>query len=136
MTILTDVSAYRQLATLSQAATPVATSDGDYTTAFVALDPAEWRCAIERASVSSAERHFAATVIAQATHVLRGRFHSGITTGTRVQWSDRAGAAHLANVIDVVDAEGAGVETLVAAVEITNAVPPIDSTWVESGWIQ
>lgn len=136
MSVRTTVGAYRQTATLSEASTPVADGDGGYAQSYVALDPAEWRCAIERSSVSSAERNFASTVIAQATHIIRGRFHSGISTDTRIQWSDRSGAVHIVNVIDVDDPEGAGVETVVAAVEIVNAVPPVDTSWVQSGWIQ
>lgn len=136
MTVNVAIGTYRQTATLSEASTPVADGDGGYSQTYVALSPATWRCGIERASAANAERHFASTVIAQATHILRGRFHSGITTSTRVQWTDRAGDVHIANVIDSVDPEGAGVETIVAAAEITNAVPPTDTTWVESGWVQ
>lgn len=136
MNVITDVGTYRQTATLSEASTPVPDGDGGYTQSYVALDPATWRCAIEKASVASAERTFGSTVIAQATHILRGRFHSGITTNTRIQWTDRAGDVHIANVIDVDDPEGAGVETVVAAAEVVNAVPPTDASWVQSGWIQ
>lgn len=136
MSVHTNASTYRQTATLSEASTPVANADGDYSQSYVALDPAQWRCAIERASVANSESHFASTVIAQATHVIRGRYHPGITTGTRIQWSDRNGDVHIVNVIDAADLEGAGVETLVAAVEIVNAVPPVDTSWVQSGWMQ
>lgn len=136
MTVNVTIGAYRQTATLSEASTPVPNGDGGYSTSYVALDPATWRCAIERASVSNAERNFADTVIAQATHILRGRFHPEITTRTRIQWSDRNGDVHIANVIDSVDPEGAGVETIVAAVEVTNAVPPTDVSWVQAGWMQ
>ena len=136
MTVMTDVGTYRQTATLSESSAPVANGDGDFSVSYVALNPAEWRCAIERASVSSAERNFASTIIAQATHVLRGRFHPAITTRTRIQWSDRNGDVHIVNVIDVDDPEGAGVETVVAAAEIVDAVPPTDTTWVEGGWVQ
>ena len=136
MTVTIDAGKLRQVATLAEATTPIADGDGAYGQSFVALDPETWRCAIEPASASSAERHFAGTVIAQATHIMRGRFHSGITENTRIQWTDRAGRAHLANVIAVVDSEGAGVQTVVAAVEITNAVPPVDTSWIQGGWIQ
>lgn len=137
MSVRTNVSMYRQTATLSEPSTPTADGDGAYEQTYVALDPATWRCAIERATVTSAERHFAESVIAQATHVIRGRYHSGITTSTRVQWTDRAGTVHVANVIDEVDVEGAGVETIVAAVEVTNPVLPTDDTsWTQAGWMQ
>lgn len=136
MTVITDVGAYRQTATLSILGTPVADGDGGWTSPIVAMDPSEWRCAIERASVSSAERSFSDTVIAQATYILRGRFHSGINTHTRVQWTDRAGVVHAANVIDVADPEGAGVETIVAVTEVVNGSTAVDTGWVQSGWVQ
>lgn len=118
MSVLTDIGTYRQTATLSTAGTAVPDGDGGFTVTQVPLSPAEWRCAIEKASVASAERHFAATVIAQAKYIMRGRFHAGITTKTQIVWTDRAGVVHTANVIDVDDTEGAGVETVVAATEV------------------
>lgn len=84
----------------------------------VPLDPPTWRCAIEIASVRASERRFSGTIIAQATHILSGRFHPGITTLTRMVWIDRAGVTHTANVLDVADTEGAGVETVALVSEI------------------
>ncbi len=118
MTVITNIATYRQVATLSAPGAVSPNGDGDFIQVYAALSPAEWRCAIERASVASAERHFASTIIAQATHVFTGRFHSGITTKTKLVWIDRAGATHTANALDVVDVEGAGVVTMVAASEI------------------
>ncbi len=138
MTVTIDIGRLRQVATLSgPSGNPVPDGDGDYTQASAALDPVTWRCAIEAASVSSAERHFAATVIAQASHVLTGRFHEGINTATSVAWTDRAGTSHVANVLDVVDVEGAGVKTIVLVSEvITPGDPPTDTSWVQGGWVQ
>jgi head-tail adaptor len=110
-----------ELRQAAQLSTPgVATPDGDggFTQTYTPLDPAEWRCAIEVASVRASERHFSGTVIAQATHILTGRFHPGITTQTRIVWVDRAGATHTANVLDVDDSEGAGVETVALVSEV------------------
>lgn len=119
MTVNVKIGTYRQVAALSApSGAPTPDGDGGFTYTYADLSPAEWRCAIERASVASAERSFAATVISQATHVFTGRFHSGITTKTRLIWVDRAGATHTANALDVVDVEGAGVLTMVAASEV------------------
>lgn len=108
----------RQLATLYGPGTLVPDGDGGYTSTPSRLTPAEWHCSIEKATVRSSERRFAATVIAQATHILTGRYHSGITTKTTLTWVDRAGALHNANVLDVDDTEGAGVETVLAVSEV------------------
>lgn len=119
MTVTTKTGTYRQVVSLSAPSVTSPDADGGFVQTYAALSPSEWRCSIERASVASAERSFAATVIAQATHVFEGRFHSGITTRTRLVWVDRAGTTHTANVIDYVDVEGAGVITRVAASEVT-----------------
>lgn len=119
MTVRIEAGRLRQVGTLSTKGTPVADGDGAYTQPTTALSPDVWRFSIERATVRSAERHFSATVIAQATYIMRGRFHPDIDTATVIAWTDRNGDAHTANVIDVNDSEGAGIETVVAVVEVT-----------------
>jgi hypothetical protein len=118
MTVIVDPGRLRQVGTLSTRGAAVADGDGGYTQPSTALDPATWRFSMERASVRSAERHFSATVISQATYIMRGRFHPAIDTKTVIAWVDRNGDAHTANVIDTDDTEGAGVETVVAATEV------------------
>lgn len=98
--------------------TVVPDGDGGYTSVPVALSPPVWRCAIEKASARAAERRFAATVIAQASHILAGRYHSGITVKSTLTWVDRAGVTHTASVLDVDDTESAGVETVILVSEI------------------
>ena len=118
MTVTVDIGSLRQLATLSALGVTSPDGDGGYIPKPTALSPAEWRCAIEKASARSAERIFSATVVAMATHIFRGRFHAGMTTQTQLTWVDRAGVTHIANALEVVDTEGAGVETVVAAAEV------------------
>ena len=119
MTVALDVGRLRQVGTLSAPGDPAADGDGGYTQTYAALSPSTWRFAIEPATSRTAERHFAATVIAHATAVLRGRYHSGITTKTRIVWTDRSGATHTADVLAVDDTEGAGVESVVLVSEVT-----------------
>ena len=118
MTVHVNTGTYRQVATLSAPGVTSPDGDGGYVQTYPALSPPQWRCAIEKATVASGERHFGSTVIAQATHLLTGRFHAGITTQTRLTWVDRAGTTHTANVIGVEDPEGAGVLTIVAVAEV------------------
>jgi hypothetical protein len=95
------------------------TVEGDTTQVYdVAVDPPEWRFAIQVASAQAIERRFAGTITAQATNILNGRFHPGIITKTRIIWTDRWGTVHTANVLDVDDTEGAGVETVALVSEI------------------
>lgn len=118
MSVTLVLGELRQSGTLSNPGQASTDGDGGYTQTYTPLSPADWRFAIEKATVRSAERHFAATVIAHATHILTGRFHSGITTKTRVVWVDYAGATHTANVLDVDDTEGLGVETVALVAEV------------------
>lgn len=117
VTVTIDIGILRQVATLSALGVTSPDGDGGYVPIPSPLSPAEWRCAIDKATARSAERIFSSTVVAIATHVIRGRFHAGITTQTQLTWVDRAGTTHTANVLEVVDTEGAGVETVVAAAE-------------------
>lgn len=118
MTVTVNAGAYRQIGSVYGTGTTSPDGDGGYIPRLEPLSPPEWRFAIEKATVSAGERHFGATVIAQATHILTGRFHAGITTKTQIVWVDRAGVSHSVNVIDVEDPEGAGVLTVVAAAEV------------------
>jgi hypothetical protein len=118
MAVTIDIGALRQVVTLSNPGVPVPDGDGGYTQPYAPLDPPTWRAAIEAASVRASERHFAATVTAHASYILSGRFHPGIDTKTRMVWTDRAGEVHTANVLDVDDTEGAGVETVVLVSEV------------------
>jgi head-tail adaptor len=120
MAVSIVIGELRQVVTLSNPGTPVADGDGDATLTYTPLDPDEWRCAIEKASVRAAERHFSGTVTAHGTYIMRGRYHPDITTQTRMVWTDRSGAEHTGNVLDVDDTEGAGVETVALVSEIVS----------------
>lgn len=100
----------------------VATPDGDggFTTTAAPLTPPTWYCSVENASTRSSERLFAATVSSLATHIMSGRYHPGITRQTSLTWTDRSGSEHAGNVLDVVDTEGAGVESVVLVAEIVS----------------
>jgi head-tail adaptor len=118
MAVRVPIGALRQLGTLSSPGAAASDGDGGFTRTYAPLNPAAWRFAIERATVRSVERQFAGTVIAQASYILTGRFHSGITTETRIVWVDRAGVTHTSNVLAVDDTEGAGVQTVVLVSEV------------------
>ena len=118
MSVVLAVGRLRQQVELFEPGPSVPDGLGGFTEADVALDPPTWWCQIEKASSRASERRFAATVTAHATHILSGRYHPGITTETILTWTDRGGAAHRANVLDVDDTEGAGVESVVLISEI------------------
>lgn len=120
MTVRLKLGSYRNVASVFAPGTVTPDGDGGYTQTPTALDPPTWRCSIEKASVRTAEKQFAATVVGQSAHIMRGRFHSGLVLGSVVTWIDRAGASHTGNVTDVVDTEGAGVESVILVSELTS----------------
>lgn len=125
MAVTISIGKLRQVVSLYNPGIAIPDADGGFTQMYTPLDPAEWRCAIEVASVRASERQFSGTVIAQASHILSGRFHAGISTDTRMVWTDRAGQTHTANVLDVDDTEGAGVETVALVSELVDSATPI-----------
>ncbi len=117
--ISTSIGKMRQSAALTTPnGSPVPDGDGNFTQAMKALDPTPWRCAIAPAVATKDQSKVAGTVLSQSTHILTGRFHSGITTKTVATWVDYAGTTHTANVLGVEDTEGAGVETVAYVCEI------------------
>ncbi len=117
MAVVLELGDLRQSGALSA---PVSTPDafGGETLSYQPLTLTPWFFKIRRASSLAAERVFASTVIAHATHMLSGRYNPEITTKTRIVWVDYAGATHTADVLDVDDTDGAGVETVALVSEI------------------
>jgi Concanavalin A-like lectin/glucanases superfamily/Phage head-tail joining protein len=81
---MTAIGEYRHRVTLGNPGNPVPDGDGGYTETFAPLDPPEWDCSIQAASTRDLESIGAGTVLSQATHLLKGRYHPGITTESRV----------------------------------------------------
>lgn len=115
-----NLGAMRNLITVENPSDPVPDGLGGFTLNYVPADYPDWWAAIDRASVRASERLFAGTVISHASYILRGRFHAEIGMQTRLSWTDRAGAVHVTNVLDVTDPEGSGVETIVLCSEVAS----------------
>lgn len=80
----------RNLVTLEE---PIATTmdgAGGYVDTWGPLDPATWYCAVEDATASAMERAGFGTAFGQATHILTGRYHPGLSTNARVHFGSRA----------------------------------------------
>jgi head-tail adaptor len=115
------IGQHRHPVTLSTPTAPVPDGDGGYTQTYTPLDPSPWWCAITPAprTARTAETTGSDTVTAHATHVITGRSHPGITSQTRLVWTDQAGRVHTAEALDVQDPTGTGAETVVLASEVT-----------------
>jgi len=93
--------------------TTTADADGGYTSTYVPSNPHEWDCAFAPATTRDFERFAGGTVTAQATHVLRGRYHPGLTTQSRLLFGSR-----VLNVVAVIDHESRNLETECLVAEV------------------
>lgn len=83
------VGRYRHRVTLAVPGDPVPDGEGGWTDTEIPLDPAVWDCSIAPATARTLETIGAGAILATATHVIKGRYHPGITTQTRVTFRDR-----------------------------------------------
>ena len=63
--------------------------DGGYTQTWIDLVPATWRVRITPATTRDLERTGAGTVTSSASHIVRGDFHPGVTTKSRMVFDGR-----------------------------------------------
>jgi hypothetical protein len=110
--------------------------DGGSASSWVPLLPLEVSAAIRPPRASDLERLAAGTVISTAMRVIAFPFDPLVTTATRVLWTDPAGRSHVASVTGVDNPDGRCVETVLLAVELLDAPPPEDTSWIQQGWLQ
>lgn len=107
------IGQYRHVVALDAPGTPIPDGDGGYTEGWSPLDPPVWDCAITAATARDLETLGAGTVLAQASHVVRGRYHGGITTETRLTFEGRT-----LNVIYVANRDERSIETHLICAEV------------------
>lgn len=92
------IGQYRHRVTLEGPGAAVPDGEGGWTEGFGPLDPPVWDCSIQPASARDLESIGAGTVLSQATHVIKGRYHAGITTQSRLLFESRTfNVVYLAN---------------------------------------
>lgn len=79
----------RHYVTLFAAGTPVPDGEGGYTETPVPLDPPDGWAAIAPATARDLERTTTNAVQSTATHLVRLRYHSGVTTQTIIRFGER-----------------------------------------------
>ncbi len=103
---------------------PVTDSDGGFTQPWALCDPPTWHVAISPASARDLERVAVGTVLSTASHIVRGRYHPGITTKTRLTKGPREADGSLAagsrqfTVTGVANPEERNIETVAVCVEV------------------
>jgi head-tail adaptor len=108
-----DARTFRHVVQVQGPGDPVPDGDGGYTEAFGPLTPPDWHCAISPASPKDLENIGSGTVIAQATHIVTGRYHKGINTETRLLFRGR-----VLNVVAVVNVDERDRELQLACAEV------------------
>lgn len=83
------IGAYRHLVLFQNPGSPVPNGDGGYTQSWTDTVPANWFVSIEPASVRDLERVAGGTVLSTAAYIVRGRYHPGVTTKTRMVFGGR-----------------------------------------------
>jgi len=87
---------------------------GGYTETWQDLSPATWKVQIAPAAAADLERVAAGTVLTQATSIIRGRYHPGVSTQTRMLYNGKTYAITGAVFVDrrPPEMELAAVETM------------------------
>lgn len=106
---------------LEDPGTPTADGDGGYTETWTALNPADAWCSVKAAGGRTGERRIASTVVAQATHEVVMRYHTGVSTKTRIRWRDQAGTTRALSVVDVDNVDERGEVLRLSCVEVTQS---------------
>lgn len=109
------VGELRHWITLETPGTPVADGDGGYTQTWSALTPSPVAASIVPASARELERVIAGTVLSSATHIVTIRYHSGVTTKTRITFGART-----LNVVGLMNPDERNVWTVMTAVEVVS----------------
>lgn len=108
---------YNQSVTLEN---PTNTPDGDggFTVTWAAVSPSPVWASVLPATAAVMERAVAGTVQSSISHLVEMRYHSGITTQTRLSWTGNAGQTHTAYVRGVQSVDEAGEVTRLTCEEV------------------
>ena len=68
---------------------PVPDGKGGYSEEWTDLSPPTWFVQVQPASANDLERLTAGNVVTMASHVVRGRYHAGVSTKTRMLFDGR-----------------------------------------------
>jgi len=84
-----SIGAHRHLVQLQNPGAAAPNGDGGFSETWTDLTPATLYVSVEPASARDLERIAAGTVISSASHIVKGPYHAGVTTKTRVLFNGR-----------------------------------------------
>jgi head-tail adaptor len=105
-------------------------SEGGFTTAWTDCDPAHLFLSISPATARELERIAAGTVLATATHIVKGPFHPQVGVQTRLIYRGR-----VFNVTGGGSPDERRVEMELVVVELLGADLVNDHAWMQPGWL-
>ena len=91
---------YKHLVTFQDPGPAVPDGVGGYTQTWADLSPATWKVQIAPAAAADLERVAAGTVLTQATSIVRGHYHPGVSTQTRMLYNGKTFAITGARYVD------------------------------------
>jgi SPP1 family predicted phage head-tail adaptor len=103
----------RHLVTLANLGGAVPDGDGGYTETATPLSPPTVWATITPATEKDLERAGTGTVLSTASHIVSMRYHSGVTTKTRITFGSRT-----LNVTGVANPDERNIELVLVAVEV------------------
>ena len=81
---------FRHVVTFQDPSAAVPDGAGGYTQTWADLQPAQWFVQVQQAPIGDLERTAAGgSVITTASHVVRGRYHPGVSTKTRMLFNGK-----------------------------------------------
>lgn len=110
---MTAVGTHRHLVLFQNPGAPVPDGDGGYTQSWTDASPATWHVSIDPATTRDLERVAAGTVLSTASHIVRGRYHPGVTLATRMVFGGRT-----FSITGKANLEERGIDMELVAVEV------------------
>jgi head-tail adaptor len=84
-----SIGEYRHLVTFKGPIGVVSDGDAGWITSYGDLTPAHWYVSIEPATARDLERVAAGTILSTATHIVKGRYHPGVTLQSQMIFQGR-----------------------------------------------
>lgn len=108
-----DIGALRHRIVLENPGASVSDGDGGFTESWTALSPSPVWASIMPATARDLERVAAGTILSTATHIVTMRYHSGVSTKTRITYGTR-----LMSVTGVTNPEERNISTVCVCAEV------------------
>lgn len=121
---IVGIGQYRHVIAIANPGIPVSDGEGGYTEAWEPATPPTVYASIESASQRDLERITGGAVLTTATHLIRTRYHAGISTASRLTFRGRV--FEVQSVQDVDERQIALL--LICAEVVTRAVAPPGQT--------